>query len=320
MGAGRSRSVSISSPAGGDSDVDNKQISSYGVSAGSMFTNNDLDDEDYIAELEKRGITSLNQILDKQGFSGLPRQMSEEEFEQFVKDGGIHLARGIQASSEEQYDEYVDSLLHGDFYVAGGEAYYGQGMYAYGGEYTGYAGAYGRITNMALSPDSKVYTIERDKDFSKEVKDLFLKEETYFDYGQERTRFVYNRDNRLNKANNIYTGNTLVMKEMGIKPVEIKFSDFKGDVNAYLGADVKTRAKNKQIGREYLKKTISKEDYNLIREYNAPTKPNNAVLASKGYDAIRLAPEYVRATSKNTGEIWIILNRTKLTVLNEKGR
>lgn len=316
MGAGVSRSVPISSPTGGGNSLEDSQ-KSYGVSAGSLFTTNDLDDEDYLIELDSRGLDSLEKILDKQGFSGLPRQMSKKEFEQFVKESGIELARGIQADSEERYNQYIDSLLHGDFYVAGGEAYFGHGMYAYGGGYLKNAGNYGRVTRMALSPDAKIYTIKGDREYSKEVRDLFLKEETYFDYGQEKTRLVYNRDNRLDKAHDIYNGNEFAMREKGLKPVELEFSDFNGNVEAYMKADLKTRARNKQIGRNYLKKTLPKKDYELIREYGTPSKPNNSVLAAKGYDAIKLEPEYVKTTSRNVGEMWIILNRTKLTILNE---
>lgn len=70
-------------------------------------------------------------IIEKQGFSGLPQRVSKEEFQKIAKQSGFVSKRTYCAASQELADEYRKQLYEGDFYVdcTVGGAQYGQGMY-----------------------------------------------------------------------------------------------------------------------------------------------------------------------------------------------
>lgn len=77
-------------------------------------------------------------IIEKQGFSGLPRRVSKEEFQKIAKQSGFVSKRTYSAASQELADEYRKQLYEGDFFVdcTVGGAQYGQGMYC-AADYTG---------------------------------------------------------------------------------------------------------------------------------------------------------------------------------------
>lgn len=77
-------------------------------------------------------------IIEKQGFSGLPRRVSKEEFQKIAKQSGFVSKRTYCAASPELAAEYRNQLYNGDFYVdcSVGGAQYGQGMYC-AADYTG---------------------------------------------------------------------------------------------------------------------------------------------------------------------------------------
>ena len=70
-------------------------------------------------------------IIERQGFSGLPRRVSKEEFQKIAKQSGFVSKRTYSAASQEIADEYRRQLYEGDFFVdcSVGGAQYGQGMY-----------------------------------------------------------------------------------------------------------------------------------------------------------------------------------------------
>lgn len=84
----------------------------------------------------------IEDVMAAQGFDGLPRVVSKEEFEAAVKaanDGNGFIAqRSYTASDQETVDMYRDMLYNGKWYVdcGTGGAQYGQGMYC-AADYTG---------------------------------------------------------------------------------------------------------------------------------------------------------------------------------------
>lgn len=74
----------------------------------------------------------IEDVINAQGFDGLPRVLSAEEFEEKANKTGIIAKRGYTAPSAEIAKEYHEQLMNGKFYVdcsEGGSAY-GRGMYA----------------------------------------------------------------------------------------------------------------------------------------------------------------------------------------------
>lgn len=83
----------------------------------------------------------INDVINAQGFDGLPKVATPEEFDKAVKESGFIAQRTYSAADQETVDAYRDQLYHGDWYVdcGTGGAQYGQGMYVaadYNGELT----------------------------------------------------------------------------------------------------------------------------------------------------------------------------------------
>lgn len=83
----------------------------------------------------------INDVINAQGFDGLPKVATPEEFDKAVQESGFIAQRTYSAADQETVDAYRDQLYHGDWYVdcGTGGAQYGQGMYVaadYNGELT----------------------------------------------------------------------------------------------------------------------------------------------------------------------------------------
>ena len=80
----------------------------------------------------------IEDVINAQGFDGLPRIMDPEDFDKAVKESGFIAQRTYSASTQEEVDLYRDMLYNGKFYVdcSTGGAQYGQGMYC-AADYTG---------------------------------------------------------------------------------------------------------------------------------------------------------------------------------------
>lgn len=83
----------------------------------------------------------INDVINAQGFDGVPRVVDDDEFERAVRESGFIAQRSYSAPDQEILDAYRDQLYHGEWYVdcGTGGAQYGQGMYCaadYNGELT----------------------------------------------------------------------------------------------------------------------------------------------------------------------------------------
>lgn len=73
----------------------------------------------------------IEDVINAQGFDGLPRVLSKEEFDKAVQESSFIAQRTYTAPSQEILDEYRNQLYNGKWYVdcGTGGAQYGQGMY-----------------------------------------------------------------------------------------------------------------------------------------------------------------------------------------------
>lgn len=114
----------------------------------------------------------IEDIINAQGFDGLPRVVSADEFERYAKESNMVALRGYTAPDKETLKAYEDQLYHGKWYVdcsVGGSAA-GQGMYSSWNKGTeptkmisdsvaGYAqGKTGKVETFTLSKDAKIIT------------------------------------------------------------------------------------------------------------------------------------------------------------------
>lgn len=73
----------------------------------------------------------INDVINQQGFDGLPKVVDDDEFEKAVKESNFVAQRTYSAPSKEILDAYREALYNGDWYVdcSEGGAAYGRGMY-----------------------------------------------------------------------------------------------------------------------------------------------------------------------------------------------
>lgn len=77
---------------------------------------------------------AIDDIINAQGFDGLPTVVSPSEFETAVEENGIICKRGYTAPNAEALEKYREELYYGKWYVdcSKGGAAFGQGMYSFG--------------------------------------------------------------------------------------------------------------------------------------------------------------------------------------------
>lgn len=80
----------------------------------------------------------IEDAINAQGFDGLPKVVSEKEFDEYVKSSKIIAQRTYSAPTKEILEEYQNQLYKGKWYVdcSAGGSLYGQGMYC-ACDYTG---------------------------------------------------------------------------------------------------------------------------------------------------------------------------------------
>jgi hypothetical protein len=76
----------------------------------------------------------IEDVINAQGFDGLPRVVSAEEFDRLKADASAYGFRGYSAPDQKTLDMYRQQLYSGKWYVdcSVGSAAYGQGMYMQG--------------------------------------------------------------------------------------------------------------------------------------------------------------------------------------------
>lgn len=76
----------------------------------------------------------IDDVIDAQGFNGLPQVVSADKFDKAVQESGFIAQRTYSAPDQETLDAYRDQLYNGKWYVdcSVGESHYGQGMYCTG--------------------------------------------------------------------------------------------------------------------------------------------------------------------------------------------
>lgn len=73
----------------------------------------------------------IEDVINAQGFDGLPRVVDAEEFDRYVQESNFIAQRTYSAPDQEILDAYRDQLYNGKWYVdcSVGGSHYGQGMY-----------------------------------------------------------------------------------------------------------------------------------------------------------------------------------------------
>lgn len=268
----------------------------------------------------------IDDVLDAQGFDGKPRVVSQEEFDEAVKESGFVAQRAYSAPDQETLDDYRDQLYNGKWYVdcSTGGARHGQGMYCvadYDGKITegmrdeanSYAGYYGNrpayIETLTVDPSAKF--IDEDK-----VRDMMS------DYNESVRAKAYNAALEETLKQDVvaetiekykkYYGVQLTADEMSIYMRGMQLKNMESD--EFSGT---LKKQTNQIIKKYKLKdhSLVQSKYRSTDAYKKASQKEYSDIgpfaAANGYDGIK--------TSGREDQVpyIAILNRTKVIFLRE---
>ena len=258
----------------------------------------------------------IEDVLNAQGFDGLPRIVSQEEFDEAVKKSGFIAQRSYSAPDQETLNSYREMLYNGNWYVdcSVGSADYGQGMYC-ASDYSGtitkgleaemahYQGIgrtrYGKtasnnIETFTLTPDAKVISYNGLRELEEKKKQEIMS--SYVENGLKSLKGLTEREEayaamRLMDVDS-YNGYTYDEIRTWMKSLEgIKKDEVMSHLRESGYRDITAKA-------EEASEAFSKLD-------------KGAKAALMGYDAINV--EGVGASGSYT----VVLNRTKCIFLED---
>lgn len=224
----------------------------------------------------------IEDVINAQGFDGLPRVVSAEEFDEAVKaangGNGFIAQRSYSAPNQETLDAYRDQLYNGKWYVdcSTGGAQYGQGMYC-AADYTG------QLTSGIRTEMEHYGELGRDR-YSEPAKLLAKMEgitvdEYFAKYGTPST----------------------YVETLTLDP-SARIIEF-GDLRELKSRTIEGFRQTGQMLEEY---EGARERIRELERMN-----DGSFAAMKGYDAINAAGH------GESGSYTVVLNRTKLIILGE---
>jgi len=255
----------------------------------------------------------IEDIINEQGFDGLPRVVGDDEFEQAMQDSGLYMQRVYSAESKEILEAYRNDLYNGEFHVdcAVGGADFGQGMYASGdftlkqidsviedsqryvkiSENRGFEYSY--IEKMTMRSDARVISYD---DLLKEYyADTLQRQSSITNTIGHKLVDDYVRSNGLDEADRNYMVWGLRISK-DVEPFDLT------SAQAYTG----DKKKIGELRKEIENAIISAKKKDPVIGANGDMGIYGAL---KGYDAIDVRGQAANGTSQV-----VILNRTKVII------
>lgn len=245
----------------------------------------------------------IEDVINAQGFDGLPNIVSKEEFDNAVKESGFIAQRTYSAPTQEVLDVYRNELYNGKWYVdcSTGGAQYGQGMYC-AADYTG-------TLTEGIKIEMQTYKN--------------LGEGRYIDELADAETISLHKQKKLAEATNDWLEGKLDGKELEKFQNEISRISNVDYMQKYMGVKVTPPVSYtetltldpsaKIVKYEELEKML--KDYDFDRGFgdNPPAEFENigSFAAALGYDAINAEGH------GKSGSYTVILNRTKLIILGD---
>lgn len=260
----------------------------------------------------------IDDVINAQGFDGLPRVVDEEEFDRLVQEAnegqGFIAQRTYSATSQEVLDNYRDELYHGHWYVdcSTGGAQYGQGMYC-AADYTGKLsnGILQEMLdyqkqNLNYSGQESVHLVET---FTLDSSTKFITQKAIVDdwistyMPSDQARHLIRQNGGRKSVNGIYD-NTDV-KRWAVNIVNDGSYDIKRRIK-----ELKNRGMSHQDAS--IKASRDEERYWLDKASKKGISTDiGSHAVTKGYDAIK-------TTHGTCGNDTVILNRTKVIIRRPK--
>ena len=250
----------------------------------------------------------IEDIINYQGYDGLPKVVSSDDFSKAMKESNFYAERTYSANSKEILEEYKNQLRNGSFYVdcSTGGAQYGQGMYCaaiydvkskkgiagIGAEMSHYKMAgemrgmpYHFTESITLDPSAKIFELPYGKKAEEYINDMYRRK-YMLDHASEDLKEKLTEYYRLTDI-----ADTKETYEEYKKIIEQRDLIFK-DGNSEMG----------RLSKESMEATMYKPNDS---KYGRP-KNAGALVAEMGYDAINAIGH------GESGSYTVILNRTKV--------
>ena len=237
---------------------------------------------------------AIEDVINAQGFDGLPRVVTPEEFNKYVEDSNFIAQRTYSAPDQNTLEMYREQLYHGKWYVdcSNGGAAHGQGMYCVGEqskvvtEYmnnamTSYGGRnqFAYIETFTLDKSAKIISEENIKGFYTEIgSNIVYGNLSKYGYNKEETDFI------------------AALRGIGGQDIPNIVNNFMSDPN--------TSDRAIEIMQEIgTNKSISDDIIKSMDTFLSITKDNGITASIMGYDAIYCG---------DSQKYYVILNRTKV--------
>lgn len=281
-----------------------------------------------IAETYK-GKGDIKSVIQAQGFDGVPKIVTQDEFDKAVKASSIIAQRAYAASDQKTLDAYREALYNGEWYVecTKGGSVYGQGMYTaadYNGklsddteeEVKGYAEFYMSdlkhaghenpvfyVETMTMDPGANIidYNTLNDKWYGR----MTAKERgaVITAYTEEQYKQIGKKYGKDAETYARYAGNdpSIPLSKAADAKKALAPNVITAVVNRVdeIGAEAKEKVKE-EAGR------VQKKAEKMQKKY----EDANAYAAALGYDAVKVGFGFTDMTYT------IILNRSKLIMLD----
>lgn len=240
----------------------------------------------------------IEDVINYQGFDGLPRIVDADEFDELVKKSRFIAQRTYSANSQEILDSYRDMLYNGKWYVdcGTGGAQYGQGMYC-AADYDGVLSEgilsemkdYQELNTVRGNPISYTETFTLDES-ARVIKYKDVKSE----YIRAKMKEVIGDNKKINKQLEVYLEQLSERDRVGIATKKLLSSEEKLE---------------SMLKKEYGEKEFNDVFENILQASSVNYELDNGTLAVlMGYDAINAEGH------GESGSYTIILNRTKLII------
>lgn len=237
----------------------------------------------------------IEDVINAQGFDGLPKVVSAEEFEAAVSRSGITAARGYTAPNKETLQKYHDELVSGKWYVdcSQGGALNGQGMYTVATRGESLSENMQRVVSMYGNSAEKVGRVERIT-FADDFKTLNAD-----DVFAERKKLIYEQV----KPD--------VTEKLGVL-TEGEEAQLKMRLGISTSADEMNKAFSVAKDRTDLMGNVVDGLSDKVADLNLKYSrmDNGSFAALRGYDAIEV-------NAGGNDRHFVVLNRTKCIILGD---
>lgn len=238
----------------------------------------------------------IKDVINAQGFDGVPQVVSQEEFDRAVEESGFIAQRSYSAPDQETLDLYRESLYNGDWYVdcSNGGAVHGQGMYC--------AANYEGNLTSDIKAEMASYSSLGESKFEKPLDRTEINNRRYEHAEKEGNRIISTGGTN----QQAYAEYQRILNIPDEEYAEKYARDLLGSKGVSYVETFTLAPGARFVDEDYIREQFAE----LTEKEKTKYSDVGAYAVAKGYDAIR--------TTKSVNGDTVILNRTKCIFLGGK--